>query len=523
MNIMANKIKDSMFIFWNTILLSVIFVLSYKQLPLYSSNQNTYFLHGLASAGKGYLKYDWLAQTVDPFPVFSTLVKIVFYSSEECAFYLIYYIILFIYFRSVLGVVCYVFDIYNKTITCTMFTLLLIFLYSGFLYDLCLIIPGMWRMADIISPDGIFVSGVAGQYVLGPIFQPSVFGVFLIASIAAFIRKNEYAAVVFLGVAASFHSTYILSSGALTCTYITIIYAKDNHYRKALALGVLSIALVGPILTYSYLNFRPTTNVIFHNAQNILVNERIPHHAKVGIWLSKFTLIQISVVMFGIYLTRKTRLFLVLLIPFLISLILTVIQMVTESNTLALLFPWRISIFLVPISSSIVLARIIIFFREKLVGIKSNEVIFIKYSMVVAVFILGYIGAHRAVSLFNKSIERGDPLTKFITANIAPSDVFMIPTDMESFRLATGAPILVDFKSHPYKDIEVVEWQHRLELANHFYESTEISGCYLLGSIINKYKVNHIIFKAGAVNVWCDMYKEIYSDNDFKIYRLKSY
>src|SRR5579871_1450393 len=53
---------------------AIAFVVAYGQAPLYYSNQNQYFLHGLAAAGVGHLNEDWLARTLDPTPVFSALV-----------------------------------------------------------------------------------------------------------------------------------------------------------------------------------------------------------------------------------------------------------------------------------------------------------------------------------------------------------------------------------------------------------------------------------------------------------------
>src|SRR2546429_9660353 len=52
------------------------FALGYGQAPLYYSNQNQYFLHGLAQAGEGLLAEDWLANTRDPTPLFSSLVAL---------------------------------------------------------------------------------------------------------------------------------------------------------------------------------------------------------------------------------------------------------------------------------------------------------------------------------------------------------------------------------------------------------------------------------------------------------------
>ena len=56
--------------------LTVLFAIAYAQSPLYTSNQNQYFLHGLAAAGHGTLTADWLANTLDPTPLFSLLVRL---------------------------------------------------------------------------------------------------------------------------------------------------------------------------------------------------------------------------------------------------------------------------------------------------------------------------------------------------------------------------------------------------------------------------------------------------------------
>ena len=49
-----------------TLAFSIIFAISFPAEPLYYSNQNTKFLHGLAQAGLGNLGADWTAATVDP-------------------------------------------------------------------------------------------------------------------------------------------------------------------------------------------------------------------------------------------------------------------------------------------------------------------------------------------------------------------------------------------------------------------------------------------------------------------------
>src|ERR687884_98797 len=92
-------------------ILLLVFALSFPQWPLYSSHQNTYLLHGLANAGMGFLRLDWLAHTTDPFPAFSVLVSLTLRTLGENAFYFFFIAILAIYGYSILGIASEVFGI----------------------------------------------------------------------------------------------------------------------------------------------------------------------------------------------------------------------------------------------------------------------------------------------------------------------------------------------------------------------------------------------------------------------------
>src|SRR5438132_1452700 len=83
------------------ILLAVAFALAHTQSPLYFSNQNQYFLHGLADGGLGQLSRDWLAQTRDPTPVFSALIATGYRHLGEWSFQAAYFLLLMGYFLSV--------------------------------------------------------------------------------------------------------------------------------------------------------------------------------------------------------------------------------------------------------------------------------------------------------------------------------------------------------------------------------------------------------------------------------------
>ncbi len=589
-----NPTTKARFLLIGKFLLMSVFAISFRQRPLYSSNQNTYFVHGLANAGVGYLNLDWLAQTTDPFPVFSALVSVTMRVFGENAFYLYQIVIQGIYAYSILGIGSYVFRFDHMGIKYVSYFVLLTALYSGLLARSLSELPGLWRFASVVDPNGLLTWGVAGQYILGPFFQPSVFGIFIVLSIYAFLRDKPFVAIVCLTIAATFHSTYILSAAVLTCTYMAAIVVKDKDYRKALLLGTTALVLVMPILIYNYLNFSPTTADISAQAQSILVDYRIPHHAIVTSWFGKSTLFQIIVVALSIYLVRRTRIFPVLLGPFLAATILTAAQVLTGNKSLALLFPWRISVFLVPIASSIILASIVsvIFqvFQQSLskhlslqrptrlalliggitivvlslvsdfVGIgaqsgfgmkqffgiivgfgllttsltvprwqeisrvlqKTRFVRLLQAAILGAFIMLGYLGVRYTITLLNTPRVGLTASTRFIASTFQLGNLYLIPPDMESFRLAAKVPIFVDYKSHPYKDIEVIEWFNRVEIAKNFYASSSNTACSILQNMSDKYGITHVILKSESSIANCGILHESYRDADFVIYEVQS-
>ena len=82
---------------------AALFALAYCQAPLYYSNQNQYFLHGLANAEEGLLHEDWLANTSDPTPVFSALVEITALALHPWFFYAYYGVLFGVYAAAMLG------------------------------------------------------------------------------------------------------------------------------------------------------------------------------------------------------------------------------------------------------------------------------------------------------------------------------------------------------------------------------------------------------------------------------------
>ncbi len=171
------------------LLLALLFAVIYTQAPLYTSNQNQYFLHGLAQAGFGNLAEDWLANTLDPTPVFSALVKGLYQLLEwDALFYLVYALLMGIYAWSAIGIIEHVFPLQRagspwKSTRFLVFLALFFLLHSAALrFALSRTLGDNWSF--------LLEDGVADQRLLGLVLQPSAFGVLLVLSIYLFLKNR---------------------------------------------------------------------------------------------------------------------------------------------------------------------------------------------------------------------------------------------------------------------------------------------------------------------------------------------
>jgi hypothetical protein len=461
-------------------LIGAAFAVAYCQAPLYYSNQNQYFVHGLANAGEGLLNEDWLAKTRDPTPVFSALVTFTVRYLHPWVFYLYYGLLLTAYAVAMVGLFTFLVGGEVARRRWPLFLALFVAVHSAI---------ARWCSYRWLGQDypWFFQAGVAGQYVLGGYLQPSAFGALLVVAVSLFVRERFLAAAVCTGLAAVAHPSYLLPAGLLTLGFLEAL-AAERRARQGLALGAVALLLVAPVLAHVWLNFRPTDATTFAEAQNALVNVRIPHHTRPDLWLDPVAGLQIGWILLGVALTWRTRLFLVLAVPFVLCALLTVGQVATGSQTLALLFPWRISAVLVPVASTVVLSRLA---AARLPALDGSAL-----RIASAVIVLGCVAAGVWITLgregFRTPLEeigvmeyvrqnkkpgnvyflpvriqeptRGSLSSDFQPLSVKKADTRVIQVALQRFRLYTGAPIYVDFKAVPYRDAEVVEWQRRMDV-----------------------------------------------------------
>jgi hypothetical protein len=531
------------------LLLAASFALAHTQARLYYSNQNQYFLHGLAEGGRGELDRDWLANTADPTPVFSAAVAWTYRHVGEWAFQAVYFVMLMGYFVSLAALITALPSLRSSRGVGGMIAVLtlLIVIHAAVARKAAVWLTGTdypWYLQ----------SGVAGQYVLGPGLQPSAFGMFLIASVAAFLHDRPVLAAGFAVLACVFHATYLLPAAWLTLGYMHVLW-HGGRRRASIALGAGMLVAVLPVAWYSVRTFAPTTPGQFADAQHILADIRIPHHAQVSRWLDNVALAQIAWIVLAIGLVRGTPLFPLMTIPAAAGVVLTVVQVVTENRTLALLFPWRVSAVLMPVATAVIIGRWIAFadglgsrrFKpsdtETTTDSATPQVVLAVGCVIGGVVIMAldlgyatntaelptleYVRDHKQpgdVYLIPVAIpapqtgRRGPPSTSFTPPPRPAPGATLIAVDLQQFRLYTGAPLYVDFKSIPYKDVEVLEWYRRIRQVEDWYKQPtwgpqirdELAGA----------GITHVLATADR-ELSGPAVEQVYADETYRVYRVR--
>ncbi|MCS6849969.1 MAG: hypothetical protein NZ700_02230 [Gemmataceae bacterium] len=522
---------------------AVVFGVAHTQAPLYYSNQNQYFLHGLAQAGVGDLDRDWLANTLDPTPVFTALVAFVARWLPEQTFYLIYVLVLGAYAQAMLALFDALGDRPNGLAR-------LLFLTASTAIHAAILRVASVRLFGVDYP-WYAQAGVAGQYVLGPALQPSVFGVGLIVSLAAVAHGRPGLAMLTTAATLWLHATYLLPALFLTLGH-AYVCVREGQWRSAALIGLGTGALAAPVLVRHYVTFAPASAGVFAQAADILVHFRIPHHAVVERWLDGVAILQIVWVVWALAAIRGQRLFAVLMVGLLLAIVATLIQVGTGSDVLALLFPWRISVVLVPVATAILLGIpvrwLASWIAERPVHWQ-RRVVWLCYA-VLAVLVVGGIAVHYCSWGYWVSTEP-DGLFDHVRRHRRHGDLYLVPVEvpprdrtsrgassgtflppdhhqprgplptggMSSFRLATGAPIFVDFKSIPYKDVEVLEWYRRLRWAEERYEKNDWDREETVAGLTRR-GLTHIVVPRTCV-LSHPAYECVYDDPYYRVYRLR--
>jgi hypothetical protein len=374
-----------------------------------------------------------------------------------------------------------------------------------------------------------------------------VFGVLLLASLVLFLKERPRLAALVAGLGVIAHTTYLLSACFLMAGYLAVL-VRERRIAVASQAAILFALLMLPVLAYVAVNFAPTSAEDFAEAQRILAHERIPHHCQASLWFDPVAGLQAAWMLLGVALSWRTRLFPVLACCVVLGAALTLIQVLTGSDGLALLFPWRVSVLLVPVATALLIGRIVLTAKAVL----DNRLAAALAGLTILALALAGLWIMIARQAFQSSDEEL-PLLEWVRDNKERGDVYLlaiqvpklakttrgslssdfkpmaakradlkiIPVDLQRFRLATGAPIYVDFKSVPYRDADVLEWRRRLQHNQEILELLASGPAERALDELRRAGVTHIVLPAQASHVLGDL-PLVYADSAYQVRRINA-
>jgi hypothetical protein len=115
---------------------------------------------------------------------------------------------------------------------------------------------------------------------------------------------------------------------------------------------------------------------------------------------------------------------------------------------------------------------------------------------------------------------RGSKSSDFQPVAAKQADAQIIPVDLQRFRLYAGAPIFVDFKSIPYKDVDVIEWRDRLFLARSLYEQMDKGDWSRAIAEMRRHGITHLVVAADKNPASPGLTKLPLDDPHYQIYRV---
>jgi hypothetical protein len=159
------------------------------------------------------------------------------------------------------------------------------------------------------------------------------------------------------------------------------------------------------------------------------------------------------------------------------TLLLTGLVVVVNWAPLNLLFPWRLSVALIPIATLGLVARSVELIHRGVAACGLAKLLALSGPTIAATVLIGtsaIILTGQARPGRDESPEYRDPgyqaLVRVVRTDPDPDAIYLHPPRLfQSFRLQTGHPVVVDMKSHPFKDIDILAWWTRVNWADRFF------------------------------------------------------
>lgn len=470
-------------------------------------NQTTKLLFGMADAGVGYLDQDWMANTIDPLPVFSWIVEFTYRYLGEWVFYVYVFLLLGIYLYSVMMILDHFFQINQSALLFFMAIALFLLSYSN-----------IWSLPvkDWLQ------YGVAYQNLSLPRFLPNAFAVLFFPSILLFLKKRPYWAVVVLALACNIHTGYMIIGAVLVSAYLIADLWENRDLKRVLMIGGLALILVLPIVVIFVFANQGASAAQIAEANHIVANLRIPHHTQVSVWWGRSAMVKLVLVLAAIVVMRRTKMLPILVIGFLMTYGPALVLIIRPSNRIALLQLWRVSVILVPLASALLIGALVSLVYRKFEGS------LLRWRWVIVVLLSGLVAVTLAFGT-GKWIERvsgygklpGSGLMGYVEEHGGSGEIYLIPPKddaLEPFRVVTGEPVYVNWKSHPWNTLELLEWYRRMGVAEEFYAAAAEERCAMLAGELAG--ITHVVLPEGET-LDCPLVERTFANQAYSLYLLQ--
>jgi hypothetical protein len=424
-------------------------------------NQNQYLAHVEGIGPEG----DWFVDTRDPYPFFTAVVSAVFHLGGDGGLRLL----ALVFTLAALAGVYLLASLLGPPGSRAVPTLAMAFVGA----TLVVVPPGVLPFSGQLMSA---FQGVADQYVLSQpgYVQPSVAGTLLLLAAPLWLRRLSgdgggpwglVAAWSLTAVACMLHPTYmvvvLVGLGAAW-----VVDAVGGLWRRRLpayaALG-LTIVAASVLVNPAVLDLAAT-----EDSDSVLSRfafERIGHHTLWWSWPPVDVWRLLLVVAAAVLVTRLPRggwsqhrwLSRWMLVCLGVIVVSAVVVDLSRWTTLALLFPWRVSVVLVPVAATVVATWLASRLRS---AAQAGSALPWRPCLVAGAAVLAAVGLGGTAGMESPAVTN-EP-TALVRA-VSPSGTGLIPLHLENVRLNAGVSVYVDWKSPPYAADELAEWWRRVD------------------------------------------------------------
>jgi hypothetical protein len=499
------QLRDNLWLQWGlAILLGCWFFIVLPTEPLYYENQNTKFLHGLAMVGVGHLDRDWTANTTDVMPVFTGIVYLLHGPLPAWSVYIVQILLVAVFLQGVVWIAHYAAG-------------------RGAWRPSFLFMVAMVAVAFHFANGGVRIwGGVAKQYLLGPALEPQSFGVLFLLAITLFLRRRTEAAFWLAAISAIIHPGYVVPAGTLMLAFLYAAYQDQDRSRRPRHWVVATslAAAVGSLL-YLGLMILPSDWESWSRATEILAKTRIPGHAIPAEWFDIDAALKLIACSLALWLSRRRPdLFRLIAACFIPAVGLTLLAALLDSNELGMISPWRISVYLVPLCLAVLVGHLTaaaLHAFEDSMDLGRDALKALAATITIFAVAVTTRGIGQMVELYGD--DRLPDHARFMQAEDSGDDLYLADPFNMDIRLQSGMPELVSWKSHPYRDREVLEWHDRVQAAKRVYRRDHVD-CDALDRVIADYGVTHILVERPEQAMTCAGSELIFEGERSRIYRL---